>query len=153
MTVTITGRDRLAELMYEVKNKIPDGTFLEFMNILGNKQETDFKDVQFVKLMYFHHEYFDPSDEDSIDSAFDVRRVNRQVLIKILELHDEPLDNSTLAHDIFKSRMPYKRFENIVKGIHKQNDEDTISDDTNMYILRKIEWITPIKYEILKMRD
>ena len=49
--------------------------------------------------------------------------------------------------------MPYKRFENIVKGIHKQNDEDTISDDTNMYILRKIEWITPIKYEILKMRD
>ena len=151
MTVTITGRDRLAELMYEVKNKIPDGTFLEFMNILGNKQETpDFKDVQFVKLMYFHHEYFEPSDEDS---AFDVRRVNRQVLIKILELHDEPLDNSTLAHDIFKSRMPYKRFENIVKGIHKQNDEDTISDDTNMYILRKIEWITPIKYEILKITD
>ena len=95
--MNITGRERLAELMYEVKDKIPDGTYLEFMNILGKKQETpDFKDVQFVKLIYFHHEYLEPSDflnesdENEVDCAFDVCRVKRQVLIKILELHDEP---------------------------------------------------------------
>ena len=42
----VAARDRLAELMYEVKDKVPDGTFLEFMNILGKKEnKPDFKDV------------------------------------------------------------------------------------------------------------
>ena len=35
----VATRDRLAELMYEVKEKVPDGTFLEFMNILGKKKK------------------------------------------------------------------------------------------------------------------
>ena len=57
----VAARNRLAELMYEVKEKVPDGTFLEFMNILGRKEnKPDFKDVQFVKLTYFHHQYLEP---------------------------------------------------------------------------------------------
>ena len=38
MNMGVASRNKLAELMYEVKEKVPDGTFLEFMNILGKKE-------------------------------------------------------------------------------------------------------------------
>ena len=51
---------------------------------------------------------------------------------------------------LLQSRMWYNKFDTIAKGIDKLNDN--MSGHTNMYILCDDEWITPIKYEILKMR-
>ena len=151
-------RNRLAELMFEVKDKVPNGTYLEFMNILGKKEKNpDFKDVQFVKLTYFHHEYLDPVrylDEDELDVDFDfkARRINRTVRTQILELCD--VCQGPIGMSLLKSRMRYKTFETIAKDIHKQNtcDIDNMCGHTNMYILCDDEWITPIKYEIIKMK-
>ena len=53
MNMDVAARNRLAELMYEVKDKVPDGTFLEFMNILGKKENK-------------------PSDDESDDDSDEV---------------------------------------------------------------------------------
>ena len=122
----VAARNRLAELMYEVKEKVPDGTFLEFMNILGKKEnKPDFKDVQFVKLTYFHHQYLEPyrflDDSECIgyDCTFKAHRIDRTLQTQILELTDE--DQGTMEMDLFHSRMFYKKFDTIAEGIHKQN--------------------------------
>ena len=93
------------------------------MNILGKKEnKPDFKDVQFVKLTYFHHEYLDPlrflddSEMDEVDCAFKAHRINRSVRTQILELTDEY--QGTMGMDLFHSRMFYKKFDFIAEGIH-----------------------------------
>ena len=125
------------------------------MNILGKKEnKPDFKDVQFVKLTYFHHEYLDPlrflddSEMDEVDCAFKAHRINRSVRTQILELTDEY--QGTMGMDLFHSRMFYKKFDFIAEGIHEQNtcDIDNVTGHTNMFMLCDDEWITPIKYEI-----
>ena len=155
----VAARDRLAELMYEVKDKVPDGTFLEFMNILGRKEnKPDFKDVQFVKLTYFHHQYLEPyrflDDSECIgfDCTFKAHRIDRTLRTQILELTDEY--QGTMEMDLFHSRMFYKKFDMIAEGIHKHNtcDIDNMTGHTNMFMLCDDEWITPIKYEIVQKR-
>jgi len=155
----VAARNRLAELMYEVKEKVPDGTFLEFMNILGKKEnKPDFKDVQFVKLTYFHHEYLGPhrflddSEMDEVDCAFKAHRIYRTVRTQILELCD--VCQGPIGMSLLKSRMRYKTFETIAKDVHKQNkcDIDDMCGHTNIFYLCDDEWITPIKYEIVQKR-
>ena len=159
MNMDVAARNKLAELMYEVKEKVPDGTFLEFMNILGKKEnKPDFKDVQFVKLTYFHHEYLDPlrflddSEMDEVDCAFKAHRINRTLRTQILELTDKY--QGTMGMDLLQSPMFYKKFDTIADDIHEQNtcDIDNMTGHTNMFMLCDDEWITPIKYEIVQKR-
>ena len=149
----VAARNKLAELMYEVKDKVPDGTFLEFMNILARKEnKPDFKDVQFVKLTYFHHQYlepyrlFDDSECMGYDMSFKAHRIDRTLRTQILELTDEY--RGTMGMDLFHSRMFYKKFDTIAEGIHNTCDINNVSAGRkSMFMLCDDEWITPIKYE------
>ena len=116
------------------------------------------KDVQFVKLTYFHHQYLEPCDffDDSecmgYELSFKAHRINRTVRTQILELTDEY--QGTMGMDLFHSRMFYKKFDLIAEGIHEHNtcDIDNMTGHTNMFMLCDDEWITPIKYEIVQKR-
>jgi len=49
----IATRNKLAELFFDIKKNIPDGKYIEFMDILGKREkERDFEDVKIVKLKY-----------------------------------------------------------------------------------------------------
>ena len=140
----IATRNKLAELLFDIKKDIPDGTYIQFMNILGKKENIpNFNDVQYVKLTYFHHEYLDPArflDEDEFDAldcvCFKAHRINRTVRTQILELSDD-VSPGTIGMSLLKSRMFYKKFDTIAEGIHKQNkcDIDNMSGHTNMFTL------------------
>ena len=120
--------------------------------------QPDFKDVQFVKLTYFHHQYlepcrfFDDSECMGYDMSFKGLRIDRTLRTQILELTDE--DQGIMGMDLLQSRMFYKRFETIADDIHEQNacDINNVTGHTNMFTLCDDEWITPIKYEIVQKR-
>ena len=88
---------------------------------------------------------------DDVDCAFKAHRINRTLRTQILELSHE--HQGTMGMDLCHSRM-YKKFDTIAEGIHKQNtcEFDRMTGHTNFFILCDYEWITPIKYEVLKMR-
>ena len=130
-------------------------------NILGKKEnKPDFKDVQFVKLTYFHHQYLEPCNffDDSecmgYDMSFKAHRIDRTLRTQILELTDKYQGISTMGINLFHSRMFYKKFDLIAEGIHEHNtcDIDNMTGHTNMFMLCDDEWITPIKYEIVQKR-
>ena len=123
------------------------------MDITGRKP--DFKDVQFVKLTYFHHEYLDPliySQKDEADCEFEASRINRTSRTQILEMTNESQGCTMMS--LLKSRMWYYHFQSIADDIHEQNtfDIDPYGDNNHVHTLCANEWITPIRYEVLRMK-
>ena len=96
--------------------------------------------------------FFDDSECMGYDMSFRAHRIDRTLRTQILELTDEY--QGTMEMDLLHSRMYYKKFDTIADNIQKQNtcDFDRMCGHTNFFILCDDEWITPIKYEVLKMR-
>ena len=89
----VAARNRLAELMYEVKEKVPDGTFLEFMNILGKKEnEPDFDRVKFVRLkrhLFAYDQKYKKKNRRSIPLEYDTENMVIEIETLLLAVDDD----------------------------------------------------------------
>ena len=97
----VATRNRLAELMYEVKEKVPDGTFLEFMNILGKKEKKpDFERAKFVRLkrhVFAYDQKFKKKNGRSIPLAYDTENMVIEIETLLLAVDDD--DDSPINFD------------------------------------------------------
>jgi len=83
-------RNKLAELFFEIKERIPDGKYIEFMNILGKIEKArDFKDVKYVKLKYRFMCVPRPSPNMDINNL-DIHE--RIAILQVVPFHDDDDD-------------------------------------------------------------
>ena len=71
----IEQRNKLAAIMFDIKHKIKDGEYKEFMDILGKKEvEPNIENIRIVKLHYIDCEYINVDgllDEEERDILYD----------------------------------------------------------------------------------
>ena len=74
-TMEIEQRNKLAAIMFDIKHKIKDGEYKEFMDILGKKEvEPNIENIRIVKLHYIDCEYINVDgllDEEERDILYD----------------------------------------------------------------------------------
>ena len=113
----IEQRNKLAELVFDIKENITDDQYKQLMETIGNTQ--NYEHAKYVKLTYLDCEYIDNDDDDQDD--FTESRLRRLVETKIVQVygHDEAapdticmilaLNDSRLrVHELtfFKNRTP-----------------------------------------------
>ena len=116
-------RNKLAELVFEIKENITDNQYRQLMETIGNTQ--NFEHAKYVKLTYLDCEYvIDTSNDDDDHDNFTVSRLRRVFETKIVQVygHDEACpdvfcmiralkDSRLRVHELtfFKNRMPEGR--------------------------------------------
>ena len=82
----IEQRNKLAELVFEIKENITDNQYRQLMETIGGTQ--NYEHAKYVKLTYLECEYIDtvPSDGDD-DHVFAHGRLRRVVETKIVQVY------------------------------------------------------------------
>ena len=162
-------RNKLAEIMFDIKKDIPEGKYLEFMNILGKKEtEPNIEDITMVKLFYTRcqyihllnvldiHEYDHLKFEEMADD-FTLDRMNIKTETKIVEVYGNPQYQGceiNLSDDLHHSRIHVRSlqtFMTLAKGL-KNIKEEAVIEHPYMIIMdehKHQEWFQPIDYTII----
>ena len=100
----IEQRNKLANVMFDIKHKIKDGEFKQFMDILGKKEpELDLENIRMVKLTYLQCTYKDPTEymddgehvtfvdlrchSDDMEGHLKLNRLKQTMKTKIVEVY------------------------------------------------------------------
>ena len=164
----IEQRNKLAAIMFDIKHKIKDGEYKEFMDILGKKEaEPNLENIRIVKLHYIDCEYIDvtrlldPEEHDilhdtcgrDVDDMFGfkqerLRHNNKTQIVEIygkLEANDEPEDS--LCKAMRESRLHVTQLRTFVhQVIHRHSIDRSMRIHPN-------RWIHAQKYTVIDKKE
>ena len=163
-------RNKLASIMFDIKHKIKDGEYKQFMDILGKKEpEPDLENIRMVKLTYLECTYKDPTeymDNVELDAFMTIRshcddmegnlrfnRLKQTMKTKIVEVY-ETEDRNQYANthaDLGDGRITIKSLKNYLEYSKTLRDANIHNTEPYM-ILTESRWIYPLKCDILSKK-
>ena len=175
----IEQRNKLAAIMFDIKHKIKDGEYKEFMDILGKKEaEPDLENIRLVKIYFQHYEvherhlHLTDCEIDTLDGAncdccnepgFTRERLTCTVKTRILEVYgkapttDNLYGKNTIEGDLSKGRIHAWSLTHFIKAIKRyKNIEDEDIPEVNHYgkhWLTDTSWIEPLKYTVMDKKE
>jgi hypothetical protein len=164
-TMEIEQRNELAAIMFDIKDKIKDGEYKQFMDILGKKEpEIDVENIRLVRLYYIHYEYLHPLSilsEEEYDTLqddgiceFKQDRLKRRVKSKIVEVYGKLNDTGVFCRekDLDNSKIHVYQLRHFIKKVKEMNrieDAESIQDVRPYTCLSDTCWIHPLKYTVM----
>jgi len=161
----IEQRDKLAELIFDIKDTIKDGQYKALMETLGKKEvEPDLENMRMVKLQYIDCTHIDAydyltecetemcirSDEHSDEMGeFKQERIHRVVKTQIVEIHRESDDDwCRLSEALEDSRLHLNQL-----AIFRKNMPHVSRPGSCFIYINDKRWIHPLKYTVLDKKE
>jgi len=163
-TMEIEQRNELAALMFDIKDKIKDGEYKQFMEILGKKEaEPNLENIRLVKLHYMDCEYLNVDgllDEEERDTyynregdtddiyGFKQERLRHENKTQIVEIYGKLEENETegcLAKAMNVSRLHVTQLRTFVQELKYGNSNKTLKPMR----IDPTRWIHPLKYTVM----
>ena len=169
----IEKRNKLATLIFDIKDSIKDEQYKQLMETLGKKEaEPNLENIRLVKLYFIHYEVHERGDHlndceiDTLDEAecdccrkeFCQERLTSTVKTRILEVYGEGNDSSNRPEsDISNGRIHTWFLNHLIKAVnrYKNIDSENITE-VNHYRelwLTDKSWIQPLKYTVLDKKE
>ena len=158
----IEQRNKLANIMFDIKHKIKDGEYKQFLDILGKKEpEPDLENIRMVKLTYLQCTYKDPTeymDDGEHDTFVDLRchkfnRLDQTMKTKIVEVYgtEDRNEHANPYADLAHSRIHIQSLKAYLKDLKTLRDAN-ILNPTPFFLLTESRWIYPLKCDILSKK-
>jgi len=160
-------RNKLASIMFDIKHKIKDGEYKQFMDILGKKEpEPDLENIRMVKLTYLECTYKDPTEymddeehdtfvdhSDHMEGHLKFNRLKHTMKTKIVEVCgiEDGYQYANTHADLGDSRIHIKSLKNYLEYSKTLRDAN-IHNTPPYMILTKSRWIYPLKCDILSKK-
>ena len=165
----IEQRNKLAALMFDIKHKIKDGEYIQFMEILGKKEaEPNLENIRIVKLHYIDCEYINVDgllDEEERDILYDrdghdiddiygfkQERLRHNGKTQIVEIYGKLEENETegcLAKAMRVSRLHVTQLRTFVQELKYGNSNKTLEPMR----IDPTRWIHPQKYTVMDKKE
>jgi len=170
----IEQRNKLAAIMFDIKHKIKDGEYKQFMDILGKKEpEPDLENIRLVKIYFQHYEVHERHlhltdceigtlEENECDCCsrdrFTRERLTCTVKTRILEVYGKGNESrNNQEEDFSNGRIHTWSLNHFIKAIKRyKNIEDEDITEVNHYgkhWLTDTSWIEPLKYTVMDKKE
>ena len=166
----IEQRNKLANIMFDIKHKIKDGEYKQFMDILGKKEpEPDLENIRMVKLTYLQCTYKDPTEymdkveldtfvvlhrnSDDMRGNLKFSRLDQTMKTKIVEVYgtEDRNEHANPYADLAHSRIHIQSLKAYLKDLKTLRDAN-ILNPTPFFLLTESRWIYPLKCDILSLK-
>ena len=164
----IEQRNKLANIMFDIKHKIKDGEYKQFLDILGKKEpEPDLENIRMVKLTYLECTYKDPTEymdneeqdyylrchSEYMEGHLKFNRLKQTMKTKIVEVcgTGDPYEYPNTHADLAHSRIHIQSLKAYLKDLKTLRDAN-ILNPTPFFLLTESRWIYPLKCDILSLK-
>ena len=162
----IEQRNKLAHIMFDIKHKIKDGEYKQFMDILGKKEvEPNIENIRIVKLHYIDCEYLNVHnllDEDEQDILYDrdgecddiygfkqERLTHSYNKTQIVEIYGNlSREDDETVHTLFQAMKDSRLHVNQLKTFLWQMKHGNSTMRIHTY-----RWIHPLKYTVMDKKE
>ena len=171
-TMEIEQRNKLAAIMFDIKHKIKDGEYKEFMDILGKKEaEPNLENIRIVKLHYIDCEYLSPfqvldaqegewllnlGHSNDCDDMFEFKqeRLRREVKTQIVEIYgklEEQFGDCSISKAMRNSCLHVTQLKVFISQTDYMKPDQ--HEGSQQMTIHDTRWIHPLKYTVMDKKE